>query len=366
MRCVRRQDLWLPVLLFFLLMSPTVLWGCAAEETPDAGEAHAETAEGEDTFEEEGEDDDEDEDEGDETDEEAHTVSRLASTQVIITASDDMLLSGQLYDPTVEPSDEGEEEEEDEEDEEESEPLPPMDPKDQYPLVILLHSLNGSHKDWGNLPEKLVHNGYIVFSVDLRGHGKSTRYINGSSKSWRNFKPTDWPMMPKDVNKILRFFEHNDHYRHINTRNVALMGASIGANTALIAASVVPDRIKAIVTLSPGLDYKGLATSIPIVKYPNALFVAASRRDPYAYESSQLLYQWALGPKAIRLYDNIGHGTDMLTYNPELENQIIQWMRKYVPGKTVPHPTPSLHTLPQPKTPAVHAPAPGKSSKAHH
>ena len=132
----------------------------------------------------------------------------------------------------------------------------------------------------------------------------------------------------------MRQLKDNPLFRHLDLNHVGIVGSSIGSNTALAGSQMIPDKVHALVLLSPGLDYKGITTSIPIVKYKNPVMIVASEQDPYAFESSQLLYKWAIGDKAVRLYDNIGHGTDMLHFYPKLQDEVTTWLNKYLqPGK---------------------------------
>ena len=157
-----------------------------------------EVAEGEGETEEELDEgyDEEADDEEEEDEEDGHHAKALPSKEFRLTMSDGLILSGYLYDPGQKPGDD-EEEEEEEWDEEEDGPRPP--PAVRYPTVILLHSLNGTHRDWRQFPNHLVKNGYAVLAFDLRGHGNSTRLENGQIHPWRNYKPEDWQQLPGDV-----------------------------------------------------------------------------------------------------------------------------------------------------------------------
>jgi pimeloyl-ACP methyl ester carboxylesterase len=310
------------------------------------GEAATEgaTAEAADASAEEGDTATEEEGATDTTKAEAGPVDPMATfpyRELTFTASDDVKLVGRLYDPTLKPVDPNAEEADPEAETADTEgedgapvkPPPPLPPTQQYPLVLLLHQLGGSHRDWGDLPIQLVKKGYAVLALDARGHGKSTVRGKRGMVSWRNFGPTDWQWLPKDISRVLTLIETDNAspsylplYRHLNTHQVAILGASIGANTAIFAGSALPDRIRAIGLLSPGIDYKGLVVSIPIVKYRNPIFIAASESDSYSNESSDTIYHWGLGEKSIRIYKNIGHGTDMLANQPDLDDALITWL----------------------------------------
>ncbi len=259
---------------------------------------------------------------GDEEEEEEE--EEFPYEEVEITLPDNTLLFGKLYDPAQLSDDEAEQ-------------------YLQYPLVILIHGLNGNNGDWLTLPETLVNKGYAVFAYDARGHFKSTRKTNGYKTSWRRFQNKDWKQLPRDVERIIRFFEKDeaDEVGQVDVSRVALIGSKIGANTAILTAGRdLNDTIKALIALSPSLDYKGLDTTKPIINYRNPIFLMASHSDIVSYEATELLYRWALGAKAIKLFKNIGTGTDMLRNNPEIQTYITTWLARQFPATAIPQPEP--------------------------
>ena len=76
--------------------------------------------------------------------------------------------------------------------------------------------------------------------------------------------------------------------KNIPHNNIAIVGASIGANVGLKYAASDPS-IKALVLLSPGLDYKGVTTSDSIRKYTNPIYIVTAGRDPIAGNDPQTL-----------------------------------------------------------------------------
>lgn len=241
-----------------------------------------------------------------------------------IPMSDNMILYGKLYDPTQSHDEEA--------------PVPTVTKK--YPLVMLLHGLNGSHQDWHALPEHLVKAGYAVVAIDMRGHGDSTQKKTGGRMSWRIFKKNDWDQMPRDIDRVRRYIVKNEdeEFDHIDATHMALIGSKLGANAALISGDRDSDEtIKAMVLISPGLNYKGLETSFAIVHYRNPIFILTSHEDLYAVESSELLYRWALGAKAIQMYKNVGDGTDMLRIEPKINDTIVKWLERHYPSVSTGH-----------------------------
>jgi pimeloyl-ACP methyl ester carboxylesterase len=240
--------------------------------------------------------------------------------EVEIPMPDQLIIIGRLYDPTQK----GEDEERD------LEKLP----KDKYPLVILLHELGGSNADWGTLPYYLVKAGYSVLSVDMRGHGKSIRTSRGKRLTWRALKDNDWLTLPRDVDRMVHFFQENkEDYPQINSSHAALIGAQLGASVAMSAAvdinAYAKNTVGAVVLIDANREFRSIKLSEKIISYTLPLFVAASQTNPQTFSDSQLLYRWALGPKVLRLYKNVGDGTMLVRNQPDLQVAIAQWLKRY-------------------------------------
>lgn len=260
------------------------------------------------------------------TSSETISIQKLPYIEVRIPVYNRNSLYGKLYDPWQQPEPEESEDEEDimdeSDDEEEARPV------FKYPLVVLLHSLNGSHRDWGTLPVKLVQAGYAVLAIDMRGHQRSA--LRG--RGWRNFTQADWPKLVSDLALLLNYFPNLDEYPQVDKTRTVFIGSSLGANAALLAAAKNEKEVKAVVALSPGIDYKGLNTVKAVYRYQNPILMVASQNDLSSFESTQILYRIVRGPKDLQLYRNIGHGTDMIRFYPALQDKVVKWLEKTVPA----------------------------------
>jgi alpha-beta hydrolase superfamily lysophospholipase len=193
--------------------------------------------------------------------------------------------------------------------------------------IILLHMLGRDRNDWNTFASTLsnITSGYAVLSIDLRGHGQSINQ-NGKVISFQSFTPDDFNKMVLDVKAAKQFLVTQ---RGINSNNIAIVGASIGANVALKYAVLDPS-IKAVVLLSPGLDYKGVRTSDAISKFKNPIYIAASGKDSIAGSDPQTLCNMINCGDKLKVYqDSNSHGTDMFSdgsLNPPLGGLIISWL----------------------------------------
>lgn len=200
---------------------------------------------------------------------------------------------------------------------------------DSKGTVLLLHMLGRSKNDYGSMIQPLLRKGFSVLSVDFRGHGASTVGASGARLDYRNFKDADWQKLPGDVAGILKQLPANVW---APSRAIFVVGASIGANAAVMASANVPG-VKALVLLSPGLDYHGLKPEDAVAKFPGPILIVASTEDEYAYSSSRQLR--AIDPRRIAMtsLDKAGHGTQMFSSQPRLTEDIAVWLSKQLVKK---------------------------------
>lgn len=176
--------------------------------------------------------------------------------------------------------------------------------------VILVHMLGRDKSDFEQLAKQFQTHGITTLALDLRGHGDSDLELN-------SFTESDFKNMINDLNAAYNYLIQQQY------TNIGIIGASIGANTALNYAAQ-NQNIKALILLSPGLNYRGVKTEESIKQYDRPLLIMASTEDSYAYQSSNQLSNLAPGDADLLSYTNRGHGTDML--NDKLNDRILQWM----------------------------------------
>lgn len=183
-----------------------------------------------------------------------------------------------------------------------------------WPGVILLHMLGSDRTSWDGFARQLTAAGYAAFAVDMRGHGDT-----GGAR--------DFKQAAGDLQRVWRYFSAR---REVDAKRTAVVGASIGANMALITGALQP-AIKTVVLLSPGLDYRGVTTEGAVVDYGDRpVLIVASREDTYPADSCRQLELLAKGASQLVMYDGAGHGTDMFGPEPELAALIIAWLDAHV------------------------------------
>ena len=190
----------------------------------------------------------------------------------------------------------------------------PIDIPPPWPGVILLHMLGRDRSSWDDYARQLTSAGYAVFALDMRGHGDTGGAV-------------DWGLAGNDIQQV---WNNLSTKTDIDPDRMALVGASIGANMALVAGANEAGA-RTVVLLSPGLDYAGVTTEAAMVAYGDRpVLIVASQEDTYAANSSRNLEEAAIGEARLVMYQNAGHGTHMLVSEAGLGELIIEWLDAYL------------------------------------
>ncbi len=191
--------------------------------------------------------------------------------------------------------------------------------------LILLHQMRHERSDWKAFAEQARAAGFHSLAIDLRGHGRSTQTADGRALSLASFRNADFAAMINDVEAAAKYLRERPDVDHAR---LYLVGASIGANLALAFAAAHPDVVKGVVLLSPGLDYRGVATEPAVSKYPGRMLLYSSQGDEYSYQSVQRLAQLAGAARGMaRYYSGDGHGTDLMLTHAEMSAAIVAWLK---------------------------------------
>ena len=174
------------------------------------------------------------------------------------------------------------------------------------PGIVLLHMLGRSHLDWDAAASQLSDAGFAVLAVDYRSGGDLAAYA-------------------VDVRAAKAFLRERPE---VVRSSIAIAGASIGANLAVLDAADDPG-VKSIALLSPGLDYKGLRIEAAMKKFgARPALLAGSTKDPYAARSIRHLTTIGPGLREVRLTDAVAHGTVLLSRDPDLIPALVDWFKR--------------------------------------
>jgi pimeloyl-ACP methyl ester carboxylesterase len=166
-------------------------------------------------------------------------------------------------------------------------------------LVVLLHQRGGSADDWQKLSLALQAAGFLAVAVDARGTGRSTQGPGqiGSRAPWNT---------TNDIHAVLVWTLQGK-------MPVGLVGASYGANNAIIYSAAHPDEIQGIVLFSPGSNYNGLDALAPAQEYKKPLLVITAKDDPIAANGPAKIVRMSGSPdRKLGLLEGTGHGTALL------------------------------------------------------
>lgn len=172
------------------------------------------------------------------------------------------------------------------------------------PAAVLVHGLDEGRGSYGDLARTLNRSGVTVLAYDLRGHGQSTTY-QGDHRTVDDMGRPEFIGLPRGVAAAREALGGGD-------RPLAIVGASLGANAALVHADRV-GGVDGLALLSPGLDYLGVATEPSAEGYEAPLYMAAGEDDAYARDSvRELANVSASSNLTVDVVEGPAHGTRLL------------------------------------------------------
>jgi len=198
--------------------------------------------------------------------------------------------------------------------------------KTKAPVAILLHMLSKDKSTYTTMIRPLLDKGFAVINLDLRGHGQSTSRADGTRLNFSSFSDAEWAKLPGDIAAVVKGMQG---IQGLDGNRIAIVGASIGANTAALEGAA-DKRVKAAVLLSPGLDYKGLKPEAAVRQFGRPMLIVAGSDDQYSADSSKQLARATGRSGRIILLERAGHGTDMFVSHPQLVGQVVNWLAESV------------------------------------
>ncbi|MCC6155470.1 MAG: alpha/beta hydrolase fold domain-containing protein, partial [Candidatus Hydrogenedentes bacterium] len=140
--------------------------------------------------------------------------------------------------------------------------------------------------------------------------------------SYKSFETEDWLGVLHDIEAAKKALIENG----ADAENIAVIGASIGANLALRYATIDPD-VQAVGMISPGMDYRGVTVEEPFKQLKTRpVLLMDSIGDAYSADTCTALEKLAPGHCDLHEYAGAAHGTDLLDTNENAIGQILQWL----------------------------------------
>ncbi len=201
------------------------------------------------------------------------------------------------------------------------------------PLLITLPMMGHTHESYEPLLEAMReyvesdtnHTAIMPYTLnfDLRGHGKSIRY-KGHTLTYKDMRKPHWLEVPPEVAEMAASIIADTMY-NIDEDNIIVVGASIGANTAMIMTEHLPG-IKKVVMLSPGKNYRGLVPENHVKSFKGQMLIMVRKRDHNSRKASLYLQKFNEENCELRIYPERGHGTGIINNDPEPMAELVKWL----------------------------------------
>ena len=206
---------------------------------------------------------------------------------------------------------------------------PKIKEKKDFPTVVLLHSIGYSSEWWGNLPTELINHGYAVLMIDLRGHGRSVYNSKLVRTSWTSLTNKAYAKYPDDVITVINYVKKENKRTFFN--NWAIVGADIGASTAILTANKIDNKPKTIVTLSPVVKTKGLYIPVKLAELDNIdILSITGKNDFQSKKANEYLKKFAQSTYAEYTSSSATTGMIMLKHDESLNAIICAWIDEYI------------------------------------
>lgn len=200
----------------------------------------------------------------------------------------------------------------------------------EYKTVVLLHSHGTNSGWWGEMPSKLLEDGFAVLNIDLRGHGHSVYNAKLTKVSWKSLTNNAYKKYPDDVARIINYVRE-EYPRMKFFDEWAIIGSDIGASAGVIAADKLDIKPKTIVLLSPVVQTRGLYIPVSIAQLSDVDFLSISGvDDASALEAEKYLKKFAQKEFSIYTSPSKASGMILLKNDPEIITIIDEWIKQYL------------------------------------
>jgi dienelactone hydrolase len=191
--------------------------------------------------------------------------------------------------------------------------------KTPAPAVLLLPMMSRTLHDWDQVAARLADAGIAALAIDFRrnGAGKLTDAGAGEAGSFSD--------LVLDAEAARAYLSARPE---IVPGRIGLLGASLGANVAALVGGNDPTTAT-MALLSASLEYRGLYLEQALRKYgQRPVLLVASSEDPYALRSARQAVTMGDGPRELRVLSGAGHGTVMLSRDPDLISALVDWFQR--------------------------------------
>lgn len=211
----------------------------------------------------------------------------LTPERIEITAEDGQVLVGDVY-------------------------LPSEVTEEGAPALLLMHQNRARRSTWEPLIPSLVEAGYVVLTVDLRGHGETGGRMDAAA-------------LQTDTQAWLTYLASHEA---VDESRLATIGASVGGNLALVGCAA-NEGCQTAIALSPGLDFFTIKPEEAVtdgLARRSALLIS-SRSDSESASAVRQMAGNSRGMIGLRVYGGFAHGTELFDdYLDSLKSLILTWL----------------------------------------
>ena len=199
----------------------------------------------------------------------------------------------------------------------------PRNVKGNTAAVIFIHQGGSSREEWTSLDifEQISEQGMLALAYDIRGHGES------SGEADFNTLFDDPLQAPRDMAAAIDWLEKSGR---VDMSRIAIVGASIGANLACVAAGSRDFNVKTAVAISGKVSaVYNLAGGEEKLTDLKSVFLIASALEQGGQRAvwASELYAMTGEPRQLEIVDgSSGHGVSVFDDDPALQQQVLDWL----------------------------------------
>lgn len=192
-----------------------------------------------------------------------------------------------------------------------------------FAAVVFIHQGGSSRSEWvtTRLFDSLAEHKIVAFAYDVRGHGDS------AGEADFNTLFDDPRQAPKDLQAALEWLRLSGR---VDMSRIAIVGASIGANLACVAAGselfsiktavAISGKVAAVHNLAGGEDKLSDLRSVFLIA---AELEQDGKRAAWASE----LYEATAAPRQLEIIaGSSSHGVSIFNDEPMLQQRILDWL----------------------------------------
>jgi dipeptidyl aminopeptidase/acylaminoacyl peptidase len=199
----------------------------------------------------------------------------------------------------------------------------PHNVKGSMAAVIFIHQGGSSREEWTSLEifQNISEQGMLALAYDVRGHGASSGEADFSTLF-------DDPLQaPRDLSAAIDWLEQSGQ---VDMSRIAVVGASIGANLACVAAGSREFSVKTAVAMSGQVSaVYNLAGGEEKLTDLKSVFLIASELEQDGQRAiwASELYAMTEEPRQLEIVaGSSGHGVSVFVDDPTLQERILDWL----------------------------------------